>query len=152
VTASKRSGRQRALLFIDLDNFKSLNDTLGHAVGDLLLKEVGERLTGCIRAVDTAARVGGDEFVVILEDLGKTSEEAAARAGSVAEKILSSITQPYVLAGRECRSTASMGITVFGMARKAPPRFCNRRISRCIRQRRRGGRRSDSSRPNCRRP
>ena len=114
VTASKRSGRQRALLFIDLDNFKNLNDTLGHAVGDLLLKEVGERLTGCIRAVDTAARVGGDEFVVILEDLGKTSEEAAARAGSVAEKILSSITQPYVLAGHECRSTASMGITVFG--------------------------------------
>jgi diguanylate cyclase (GGDEF)-like protein/PAS domain S-box-containing protein len=114
VTASKRSGRQRALLFIDLDNFKSLNDTLGHAVGDLLLKEVGERLTGCIRAVDTAARVGGDEFVVILEDLGKTSEEAAARAGSVAEKILTRITQPYVLAGRECRSTASMGITVFG--------------------------------------
>ncbi len=114
VTASKRSGRQRALLFIDLDNFKSLNDTLGHAVGDLLLKEVGERLTGCIRAVDTAARVGGDEFVVILEDLGKTSEEAAARAGSVAEKILARITQPYVLAGRECRSTASMGITVFG--------------------------------------
>jgi diguanylate cyclase (GGDEF)-like protein/PAS domain S-box-containing protein len=114
VTASKRSGRQRALLFIDLDNFKSLNDTLGHAVGDLLLKEVGERLTGCIRAVDTAARVGGDEFVVILEDLGKTSEEAAARAGSLAEKILARITQPYVLAGRECRSTASMGITVFG--------------------------------------
>jgi diguanylate cyclase (GGDEF)-like protein/PAS domain S-box-containing protein len=114
VTASKRSGRQRALLFIDLDNFKSPNDTLGHAVGDLLLKEVGERLTGCIRAVDTAARVGGDEFVVILEDLGKTSEEAAARAGSLAEKILARITQPYVLAGRECRSTASMGITVFG--------------------------------------
>jgi len=114
VTASKRSGRQRALLFIDLDNFKNLNDTLGHAVGDLLLKEVGERLTGCIRAVDTAARVGGDEFVVLLEDLGKTSEEAAARAGSVAEKILASITELYVLAARECRSTASMGITVFG--------------------------------------
>ena len=114
VTASKRSGRQRALLFIDLDNFKNLNDTLGHAVGDLLLKEVGERLTGCIRAVDTAARVGGDEFVVILEDLGRTSEEAAAQAGNVAEKILASITQPYLLAGRECRSTASMGITVFG--------------------------------------
>lgn len=114
VTAGKRSGRQRALLFIDLDNFKNLNDTLGHAVGDLLLKEVGERLTGCIRACDTAARVGGDEFVVILEDLGKTSEEAARQAGSVAEKILASIGQPYVLAGRECRTTASMGITVFG--------------------------------------
>jgi diguanylate cyclase (GGDEF)-like protein/PAS domain S-box-containing protein len=114
VTAGKRNGRQRALLFIDLDNFKNLNDTLGHAVGDLLLKEVGERLTGCIRAADTAARVGGDEFVVILEDLGKTSEEAARRAGSVAEKILASIGQSYVLAGRECRTTASMGITVFG--------------------------------------
>lgn len=119
VTASKRSGRQRALVFIDLDNFKNLNDTLGHAVGDLLLKEVGERLTGSIRAVDTAARVGGDEFVVILEDLAGTSEEAAARAGSVAEKILSSICQPYVLAGRECRSTASMGITVFGEGKES---------------------------------
>ena len=114
VTAGKRSGRQRALLFIDLDNFKNLNDTLGHAVGDLLLKKAGERLTGCIRACDTGARVGGDEFVVILEDLGKTSEEAAKQAGSVAEKILSSISQPYGLAGRECRTTASIGITVFG--------------------------------------
>jgi predicted signal transduction protein with EAL and GGDEF domain len=83
-------------------------------VGDLLLKEVGVRLTGCIRAVDTAARVGGDEFVVILEDLGRNSEEAAAQARSVAEKILTSVTEPYMLAGLECRSTSSIGITVFG--------------------------------------
>jgi diguanylate cyclase (GGDEF)-like protein len=114
VAASKRSGRQRALLFIDLDNFKNLNDTLGHSVGDLLLKEVGERLAGCVRGMDTAARVGGDEFVVILEDLEGNSEEAASRARNVAGKILARITEPYMLAGRECRSTASIGITVFG--------------------------------------
>lgn len=114
VAAGKRSGRRRALLFIDLDNFKNLNDTLGHSVGDLLLKEVGERLSGCIRAVDTAARVGGDEFVVILEDLGGSSEEAASEARSVAEKILARITEPHMLGGRECRSTSSIGITVFG--------------------------------------
>ncbi len=114
VATGRRSGRRRALLFIDLDNFKSLNDTLGHSVGDLLLQEVGERLTGCIRAGDTAARVGGDEFVVILEDLGGNSEEAASQARAAAEKILARITEPYVLAGRECRSTASVGITVFG--------------------------------------
>ncbi len=113
MSAGKRSGRQCALLFIDLDNFKTLNDTLGHSVGDLLLKEVGRRLSGCIRAVDTAARVGGDEFVVILEDLGGTLEEAAPRARSVAEKILASINEPWMLAGRECRSTSSIGITVF---------------------------------------
>ena len=113
MAAGKRCGRQCALLFIDLDNFKTLNDTLGHSVGDLLLKEVGKRLIGCIRAVDTAARVGGDEFVVILEDLGGTLEEAAPRARSVAEKILASINEPWVLAGRECRSTSSIGITVF---------------------------------------
>ena len=71
VAASKRSGRRQALLFIDLDNFKTLNDTLGHAVGDLLLKEAGRRLSSCIRAVDTAARVGGDEFVVILGGAGR---------------------------------------------------------------------------------
>ncbi len=114
VAAAKRSGRQRALLFIDLDNFKNLNDTLGHSVGDLLLKEVGERLAGCVRGVDTAARVGGDEFVVILEDLEGSSEEAASRARGVAGKILARIMEPCVLAGREWRNTASIGITMFG--------------------------------------
>lgn len=116
VAASQRNGRQRALLFIDLDNFKTLNDTLGHNMGDLLLKEAAQRLSGCIRAVDMAARVGGDEFVVILEDLSREAEEAAAQAKGVAEKILTRLSEPYALAGRNCLSTASIGITVFGHA------------------------------------
>lgn len=82
VMASQRGGRHRALLFIDLDNFKNLNDTLGHSVGDLLLKEVGARLSRCIRAVDTAARVGGDEFVVILEDLAATPKKRRRGRGA----------------------------------------------------------------------
>lgn len=114
LAASKRSGRQRALLFVDLDDFKTLNDTLGHHMGDLLLREAGHRLASCVRSVDTAARVGGDEFVVILDDLSELAEEAAARAKVVAEKILSKLSEPYVLAGRECLSTSSIGITIFG--------------------------------------
>jgi diguanylate cyclase (GGDEF)-like protein/PAS domain S-box-containing protein len=114
VAASQRSGRCNALLFIDLDNFKTLNDTLGHHVGDLLLKEAGRRLSGCIRAVDTAARVGGDEFVVILEGLGRNAEETAPPAKEVAEKILTKLSEPYALGGRVCVSTGSIGITVFG--------------------------------------
>ena len=114
VAASKRSGRKRALLFIDLDNFKNLNDTLGHHVGDLLLEEVARRLKACIRTVDTAARLGGDEFVVMLEDLSGVSEEAASQARLVAEKIMDRTSRPYILSGRECLSTSSIGITVFG--------------------------------------
>jgi diguanylate cyclase (GGDEF)-like protein/PAS domain S-box-containing protein len=119
VAASRRSGRLRALVFIDLDNFKTLNDTLGHHVGDLLLKEAGQRVVTCLRAVDTAARVGGDEFVVILEELSRNAEEAASQAKAVSEKILASLSEPYVLAGRVCASTPSMGITVFGQGNES---------------------------------
>jgi len=114
VVASQRSGRRQALLFIDLDNFKTLNDTLGHQVGDLLLKEAGRRIGVCIRAADTAARVGGDEFVVILKELSRNVEAAASQAKAVAEKILASLSEPYPLARRVCVNTASIGITVFG--------------------------------------
>ncbi|HAU57632.1 MAG TPA: hypothetical protein DCW87_08800, partial [Comamonadaceae bacterium] len=109
----ERTGNHGALLFIDLDQFKSLNDTLGHDVGDLLLIEVARRLQDAIRASDTAARLGGDEFVVMLEELSEDATEAAEQARLVGEKVLSTLNQPYHLAGHELRSTPSIGLTLF---------------------------------------
>jgi diguanylate cyclase (GGDEF)-like protein/PAS domain S-box-containing protein len=114
VATRARNGRKRALLFIDLDDFKTLNDTLGHHIGDLLLQEVARRITSCIRKNDTVGRLGGDEFVVVLEDLSENSENAAAQAKSVAEKILTAIALPYALESHDCNSASSIGITVFG--------------------------------------
>jgi diguanylate cyclase (GGDEF)-like protein/PAS domain S-box-containing protein len=119
LAAGNRTGRMRAVLFIDLDNFKTLNDTLGHQVGDMMLQEAARRLAGCIRDVDTVGRLGGDEFVLMLEDLSEMPEDAAAQAKAVGEKILSTITEPYLLDGRECRSSASIGISVFGDRRES---------------------------------
>lgn len=118
LTASARSQRKRALLFIDLDDFKTLNDTRGHHVGDLLLQEVARRLTLCIRETDTVSRLGGDEFVIILEDLNETSEGAAAQAKAVAEKVLATVSRSYNLDGYDCRSSSSIGITIFGSGHK----------------------------------
>ena len=109
----ERTGNHGALLFIDLDEFKSLNDTLGHDVGDLLLVEVARRLQEAIRASDTAARLGGDEFVVMLEELSADASEAAEQARRVGEKVLVTLNQPYHLAGHELRSTPSIGLTLF---------------------------------------
>ena len=109
-----RHGMRGALLFIDLDNFKTLNDTLGHDVGDLLLQQVAKRLVTCVREADTVARLGGDEFVVVLEDLNDDELEAAAQAEAVGQKILASLNSPYQLAGRDHRSSPSIGITLFG--------------------------------------
>ena len=114
----RRNSRRRALLFVDLDNFKTLNDTLGHHVGDLLLQEVAHRITSCIRDTDTAARIGGDEFVVMLENLSEVQEEAASQAKQIAEKILARIAEPHTLAQRECVGTSSIGITVFGYGKE----------------------------------
>ena len=102
-----------ALLFIDLDNFKTLNDTLGHDVGDLLLQQVSQRLSACVREADTVSRLGGDEFVLVLEDLEADPHAAALQADSVGKKILAHLNQPYDLAGREHHSSPSMGITLF---------------------------------------
>jgi len=114
LAGNARNTRKRALLFVDLDDFKTLNDTLGHHIGDLLLQEVARRITASIREADTVARLGGDEFVVLLQDMSGIAEEAAAQAKTIAQKILAAVDQPYLLAGRECRSSSSIGITVFG--------------------------------------
>ncbi len=113
LASCSRSGRGGALFFIDLDNFKTLNDTLGHDIGDFLLQQVAQRLEGCVREVDTVARLGGDEFVVLLADLSEKPRQAAAQARSVGEKVLAALDQPQLLAGHAYHSTASIGITLF---------------------------------------
>lgn len=109
-----RHHRRGAVLFIDLDNFKTLNDTLGHDQGDVLLKQVSQRLITCIREGDTVARLGGDEFVVMLEDLSESRSEAASQAESVAQKILHTLQNRYLLVDQDYYSSASIGITLFG--------------------------------------
>jgi diguanylate cyclase (GGDEF)-like protein/PAS domain S-box-containing protein len=106
--------RMRALLFVDLDNFKSLNDALGHHAGDLLLQEAAQRLAACVRGEGTVVRLGGDEFAVVLEDMVNTPEHAAEQARQVGERILTAATLPYLVEERECHLSSSIGITVFG--------------------------------------
>ncbi len=113
LAASGRSKRSGALLFIDLDNFKTLNDTLGHDKGDLLLKHVAARLVHCVREGDTVARLGGDEFVVMLGNLGSDRAEAAAHAKAVGEKILKSLGEPHDIDGQSHFSTPSIGVALF---------------------------------------
>ena len=113
LASSARSGRAGALLFIDLDNFKTLNDTLGHDIGDLLLQQVAERLIFCVREGDTVARLGGDEFVVMLEDLSEQALDAAAQTEIVGEKILAALNQPYQLKSHEYLGSPSIGATLF---------------------------------------
>jgi len=113
LASSARSGKEGALLFIDLDNFKALNDTLGHDMGDLLLQQVAQRLTLCMREDDTVARLGGDEFVVMLEDLGEEDVEAAEQTEVIGEKILATLGKPYQLVAHEYRCTPSIGVTLF---------------------------------------
>ncbi|EXI79324.1 MAG: Cyclic di-GMP phosphodiesterase Gmr [Candidatus Accumulibacter appositus] len=116
LAADTRSPHGSALLFIDLDHFKSLNDTLGHAEGDELLKQVSARLLTCIRGCDTAARLGGDEFVVLLPDLAKDEIEAATQTRLAGERILSELRQSYSLANGQHHVTASIGVALFGGA------------------------------------
>ena len=122
MAASARSGYYGALMFLDLDNFKPLNDTHGHDVGDLLLIEVAERLKGCVREMDTVARFGGDEFVVMISELSLDKAQSLKEAGIIAEKIRRRLAEPYRLTvkrrGRadevvEHQCTATIGIVVF---------------------------------------
>jgi diguanylate cyclase (GGDEF)-like protein len=113
MSISARSGKHGAVIFIDLDNFKTLNDTQGHDVGDELLQEVASRLTRNVREGDTVSRLGGDEFVVALESLSEIEKDAANQAETIAEKIRAELSQPYQLKSVEHNSSPSMGVSLF---------------------------------------
>jgi diguanylate cyclase (GGDEF)-like protein/PAS domain S-box-containing protein len=122
MAASKRSGRYAAVLFLDLDNFKPVNDEYGHDVGDLMLIEAAARLTHCVREIDTVARFGGDEFVVMLSDLNAGREESRLQAHAIAEKIRATLSEPYQLTVKHSgksdvtvthHCTASIGVALF---------------------------------------
>src|SRR5262249_12374587 len=105
---SQRNRKQTAVMFVDLDRFKAINDSLGHAAGDVVLKDVAERLVGQLREVDTICRMGGDEFVVVLPEIKRSSD-----AANVAAKILETVAQPFKVEDRELNLTPSIGISVF---------------------------------------
>jgi diguanylate cyclase (GGDEF)-like protein/PAS domain S-box-containing protein len=115
LTACQRSKREGALMFIDIDRFKQINDTLGHDLGDALLRQAAKRLVACVREGDTVARLGGDEFVVMLPpSLSEMPHASVAQATAIGEKILAAMRLPYEVGGAELRSSASIGITLFG--------------------------------------
>ncbi len=105
---ARRHGGRMAVLYVDLDHFKPINDTLGHMAGDMVLKEVAARLTDCVRSSDTVARVGGDEFVLVIEEIARPGE-----AARVARKIVDVLTAPIAVGKTECTISASIGVAVF---------------------------------------
>jgi diguanylate cyclase (GGDEF)-like protein len=121
LSTSNRNKTHGAVMFLDLDNFKTLNDTLGHDRGDQLLIEVGQRLKNCVREMDTVARLGGDEFVVMLECLDEQEIEAAIQTQTIAEKIRSNLSELYLLKSNidnkpqpiEYYSSGSIGFVLF---------------------------------------
>ncbi len=113
MVSSIRDNRKGALLFIDLDNFKNLNDTLGHHIGDLLLQQVAQRLASCIREGDTVGRFGGDEFVIILGALSDQTIEAAGHTKAIGEKLFAALAQPFQLDNNTYRCAGSVGVTLF---------------------------------------
>ncbi|MFT6987664.1 MAG: diguanylate cyclase (GGDEF)-like protein [Psychromonas sp.] len=114
LASNVRKRSESAVMFIDLDNFKDINDTLGHGYGDLLLKQTAQRLESCLRKNDTVARLGGDEFVLILEDLDKIPIEAAAMVKAIGDKIFANLNKPYQLDIHEYYSSASIGVVFSG--------------------------------------
>jgi len=143
LAAGKRSGRYGALIFLDLDNFKPINDTHGHDVGDLLLIEVARRITLCVRDVDTVARLCGDEFVVMLSDLDMDKAASTAEAEAVAEKIRNTVAEPYLLTIQqeddsettvEHSCTSSLGVALFISHESSVKRLSNVLIWQCIKR------------------
>jgi len=116
IFAAKRSGQFGAVIFLDLDDFKKINDCLGHRCGDLLLQEVASRLQGNLRTEDTVARLGGDEFVILLTGLTRSLDNAEQMAGRVAQKVLDALLQVYLIDDQELQISASLGITFFSTA------------------------------------
>lgn len=112
LATTARNRQPGALLYMDLDHFKEVNDTLGHEQGDELLKQVAHRLRDCVRQTDTVARLGGDEFVVLLADLGDTEVAATTQAGLLGEEIMRSLSRPYELQGGLVSSTPSIGVVM----------------------------------------
>lgn len=108
LAAANRNGTQLAILFLDLDRFKNINDTLGHHIGDKLLQAVAMRLKKCVRGIDTVSRQGGDEFVVMLADIGGVEQ-----AATIAEYIMNALSEPYKIEGNECIITTSIGISTY---------------------------------------
>jgi diguanylate cyclase (GGDEF)-like protein/PAS domain S-box-containing protein len=108
VAAAQRNRSLVGVLFLDLDHFKSINDSFGHHVGDALLREIGERAKSCVREIDTVSRLGGDEFVVVLPELREGVD-----AGAVARKILAALSQPYRIDSLEIAITPTLGISIF---------------------------------------
>jgi diguanylate cyclase (GGDEF)-like protein len=108
VTRAERAGKSFALMFVDLDRFKPVNDTHGHQVGDELLKGVAQRLSACVRKADTVARTGGDEFIVVLNEIGNPKD-----AAMVGAKILDELSRPFFIERRELDISCSIGISVY---------------------------------------
>jgi diguanylate cyclase (GGDEF)-like protein len=108
IKTARRSGGQAALLYLDLDGFKPVNDLYGHDAGDIVLRDAAVRIQSCIRTSDTAARIGGDEFVVILQDVA-----GRERARMVSQKIVDAIRQPFMVSAQKCRVGVSIGISLF---------------------------------------
>lgn len=113
LSQSARTGQHGALMFIDLDNFKILNDTLGHHVGDQLLQQVAQRLKKSVRKTDTVARLGGDEFVVMVDDLSTDPDAADSKSRALSEKVLTMLREPFRIAGHQHFATPSIGVTTF---------------------------------------
>lgn len=121
ITLNARTGHHGALLFLDLDNFKFLNDTQGHGAGDELLTEVANRLKGCVRKADSVARLGGDEFVVLMEKFNQVSDQVAIQVKTVAEKIIAVLAEPYHLSTVLHHCSCSVGIVLFNGSEKTAP-------------------------------